>query len=249
MGALSSVRSMAFTGAWCGGFFSYALAHHALTGDPTVVARISRKWAKGLCDGLGVTVHAHGQEHVHEGETYVFLANHQSHMDIPALFMALPVLPGFLAKKELRRVPLLGRAIEVGGHVFVQRGSRTSAVQAIDEAAAQVRSGKPIVVFPEGTRAATEVVKPFKKGGFHLAKAAQVPIVPIGIRGTGAVLRKHERAPRPGVVDVHIGEPISALTVRDTELNALVALVRGRICELAAMPRREDVEGPERASK
>ena len=126
------------------------------------------------------------------------MANHLSHVDIVALFIALPMNVGFLAKKELRRVPFLGQAMVAGGHVFIDRARRERAVQALDDAAQQVAAGASIVVFPEGTRGDEERVQAFKKGGFHLARQANVPIVPVGIRGTRGIMTRDELVIRPG---------------------------------------------------
>jgi 1-acyl-sn-glycerol-3-phosphate acyltransferase len=168
-------------------------------------------------------------------EPHVFMCNHQSHMDIVALFQGLPLSPGLLAKRELRDVPLFGRAMDAGGHVFVDRQNREDAFRAIEKAAAQVAAGKSLVVFPEGTRSAPGTVKRFKKGGFHLAKQARVPIVPVGIRGTAAVLPKHSRGLRPGAVSLHLGEPLRVDVIEQLEVDELVREVRVRIAELAGM--------------
>lgn len=221
---------------WTAGEAFVALARTAATGDHAVVRRMTPGWARGLARAWGVEVEAFGTEHVEPGRTYVLMANHQSHVDIVALFEALPILPGFLAKKELRRIPLFGRAMEVGGHVFIDRTKRTEAIAAIAEAAEQVRRGSSIVIFPEGRRADSPGVEPFKKGGFHLAKQARVPIVPIGIRGSAAVLPKHGWRLRPGRVEVHIGEALPADEVVATPLPELIERVRARICELSALP-------------
>lgn len=232
-----------FTVGWTGGQSVVALARTIATGDHSIVSRMTPGWSNGLARAWGMEVVAHGRHHVHAGETYVMMANHRSHTDIVALFEALPVLPGFLAKQELRRIPFFGRAMEVGGHVFIDRTKRAQAFDAIRGAAEQVRDGATIVVFPEGTRAEQRGVKPFKKGGFHLAQQAGVPILPIGIRGSAEILPKHGYGLRPGRVDVHIGAAIPREEVVSLPIDELVALVRSRICELSDLPK----VGPDRA--
>lgn len=179
-------------------------------------------------------VHAVGVENVDPSGTYVFMANHLSHADIVALFVALPMNVGFLAKKELRRVPFLGRAMVAGGHVFIDRSRRERAVQAVADAAEQVVAGSPIVVFPEGTRGNEERIQAFKKGGFHLARKANVPVVPVGLRGTRSIMSRDELVIHPGEVRVHIGAPIAPDSFPDAD--SFAAAVRARISELAAMP-------------
>ena len=185
---------------------------------------------------MGLEVKAHGAHHLDPTKPCVIMANHQSHMDILALFEGLPVQPGFLAKAELRRFPVFGQAMARGGHVFIDRGRHQRAVGAIKKAAQQVRAGRTIVIFPEGTRSDGKRIKPFKKGGFHLAKVARVPIVPVGIRGTAEILSKHAREIRPGQAEIHIGEPIDAESVRRADLDQLIRLTRVQIADLAGLP-------------
>jgi len=226
----------AFTGAVSIGTALAALVRTGVMRDHGAVARMTPSWSRRLAQGWGMEVEAHGRDHVEPGKTYVFMANHQSYADIVAIFEALPVLPGFLAKKELRRIPFFGRAMEVGGHVFIDRARRDRAFEAIAEAAEQVAAGASIVIFPEGTRADRPGVKAFKKGGFHLAKQARVPILPVGIRGSGSVLPKNSQAIRPGKVEVHIGEAVAAERVVELPLEELIVEVRARILELSGLP-------------
>lgn len=212
---------------------------YAVTGSRSGFRWATRKWAEGMALGWGMKVQAHGVERVDPTGTYVFMANHLSHVDIVALFIALPMNVGFLAKKELRRVPFLGQAMVAGGHVFIDRERRERAVQALDDAAQQVAAGASIVVFPEGTRGGEERVQPFKKGGFHLARQANVPIVPVGIRGTRGIMTRDEFVIRPGQVSVHIGTPIPPANFPDAD--SLSDAVRTRIAELAAMPLASEV--------
>jgi 1-acyl-sn-glycerol-3-phosphate acyltransferase len=179
-------------------------------------------------------LHVHGVENIDARGTYVFMANHLSHVDIVALFVALPMNVGFLAKKELRKVPFLGQAMVAGGHVFIDRGQHERAVQALEEAAEQVAAGASIVIFPEGTRGNEERVQPFKKGGFHLARKANVPIVPVGLRGTRNMMSRDELVIRPGDVHVHIGAPIQPSAFADAD--SFADAVRAKISELSEMP-------------
>jgi 1-acyl-sn-glycerol-3-phosphate acyltransferase len=230
-----AIANDVFAAAWTAGLASVVIGKHALTGDATLVGRLSRPWARGLARGWGMQVRTFGAERLDPTGTYVFMANHQSQADIVALFISLPVQPGFLAKKELRKLPFVGRAMEVGGHVFIDRKDRSRAFHAIDEAAEQVASGKSIVIFPEGTRGDGHEVRSFKKGGFHLVKKAGVPLVPVGIRGSARVLPKNGKLIRGGPVEVHIGDPVPPEQVQGLELDALIQTMRERIAELAGI--------------
>ncbi len=236
MPTVSGTLRLLFTGSWTASVCAGLIGVHALSGDGERFRRLEQTWAAGLARAWGMGVETHGAERVDPAGTYLFMANHQSHVDIVALIEALPLMPGFLAKKELRSVPILGAAMEVGGHVFIDRRQRTQAIEAIDEAARVVRGGASIVVFPEGTRNEREAVAVFKKGGFHLALRAGVPVVPIGIRGTRALLPRHSRMIRSGDVSVHIGAPISPLELESLGLEGSMQRVRKEIAALAAMP-------------
>lgn len=231
--------------AFAGGFTAVSAGYlllRQLAGQPDAIRRHTVPWAINLARGIGMRVRVHGAENVDPAETAVFVSNHQSHLDIVALFVALPVQPGFLAKRELRRIPVFGKAMEVSGHVFVDRFNRERAFEAITRAAEQVRAGRPIVIFPEGTRSEREVIRTFKKGGFHLAKQARVPVIPVGVRGTARLLPKNRRLIHPGSVDVHIGVPIPPEQFDDRSVDELIDRVRREISRLSALPLMEDVQ-------
>jgi len=244
----SGTLRLLFTGAYTGAICAGIVGVHAVTSEGESVRRVERAWASGLARGWGMRVRVHGASQLDPAGTYVYMANHQSHVDIVALILALPRVPGFLAKKELRRVPIFGAAMEVAGHVFVDRNTHARAVEAIEEAARVVREGASIVVFPEGTRHTREAVSLFKKGGFHLALAAGVPIVPIGLRGTRALLPRHSKMIRPGSVDVHIGAPIPAAELAALGVESAVTRVRAEVAALAAMP-IDDTPQPRRTRR
>lgn len=213
---------------------SVAVPLYSVTRDRPQFQRFQHVWAEGLARVWGMQVSAHGAERLDPSGTYVFMANHLSHVDIVALFLALPMNVGFLAKRELRKVPFLAQAMVAGGHVFIDRKQRASAHNVMSEAARDVANGASLVVFPEGTRGRSESIQPFKRGGFHLARQANVPVVPVGIRGTRGILGREDYLIRPGRVEVHMGAPIAPNDFAD--VAALSDRVRTSVSELAAMP-------------
>ncbi len=221
----------------------YVIGMHALRPDAALIRNESRRWAQGLARGWGVTVEVRGLERLPIGQRTVLMANHQSHADVVALLVALPEIPVFLAKRELRRVPLFGRAMQDCGHIFIDRGRQQQSRRTIDDAASQLRAGHPLLVFPEGTRGRRDEVAPFKKGGFHLARQADVAIVPIGIRGSRAVWPRDQAAALPGVIELQIGDPVPADEVAAMPLDDLIAKVRGDIQRLSGLP-PSDVQTP-----
>lgn len=218
------------------GLSTWALARQVVREDPRVLRAHTRKWARGIARRAKMRVDAYGTWRLDPAGTYVLMANHQSLLDVPALFNALPMVPGFLAKAELRRVPAFGRIMEIGGHVFVDRGKHERAIEAVAAAAEDLRRGGTLVIFPEGTRSPRREVLPFKKGGFHLARQAGVPIVPIGIRGTGEAVPKGSFEAHPAFAEIHVGEPILPDAVVSEPLEELVSRVRREVARLAALP-------------
>ena len=159
----------------------------------------------------------------------VIMANHSSFLDIVACFVSSPTPIVYLAKASLRKVPLLGSANARVGTVFVNRGNKTSAFKAIKTLVKTVKSGRSVVVFPEGTRSKDGKLKPFKKGGFHLAVQASAPVIPVHINGT------YKRLP-PGnfsikklnyPIIVRYGDPIES-----NDVEELRNLTYDSICKL-----------------
>jgi 1-acyl-sn-glycerol-3-phosphate acyltransferase len=130
------------------------------------------------------------------------MANHQSNFDILALFAGLPVQFRWLAKEELFRIPLFGWAMRRCGYIPIDRSNRKKALQGMEEAVQRIHEGASVVIFPEGTRSPDATLLPFKKGGFILALQAQVPVVPIAISGSNAIMPKHSRWIRGGAIRV-----------------------------------------------
>lgn len=215
---------------------SFAVFRVVLQSDPGIFRRLQRNWGKGIADFCGFRVTVHGAENMVPNTSYVVVSNHQSHMDIPVIFMTLPTTPGFVAKKELMKVPFLAKALDMGGHVLLDRADRQSARQSLDQAADEIRGGKTVLIFPEGTRGSTEEIYDFKSGAFHMAKGAGVPILPVGLRGTRKLFPKEGMLIRGGPVEVHIGEPIPAEEIAAMDIKDVSATVRERIAALADMP-------------
>jgi len=237
---MRALANSIFFGLWTAFMVTFAVSTGAVIGDPEFFKRMQRYWALGLTRFWGVELEVHGVENMRKDMSYVVMANHASYADIVALFVALPVIPGFMAKRELLRIPFLGAALRAGGHVIVERGGQhDKAIKVIEQAARQVREGKTVLIFPEGTRSDSRTVGDFKSGGFRLARSAGVPIIPVGLRGTGDIGPKHSLLFWPGKVEVHIGEPMDPSDVQALEFPVLVRQVRGRIITLSGTPGRE----------
>jgi 1-acyl-sn-glycerol-3-phosphate acyltransferase len=170
--------------------------------------RAPRLWARIALWAAGVRLVIHGEEALQPGKARVFVSNHVSWYDI---FTLLAILPRyrFVAKAELFRIPLFGTAARRAGTIPIQRENRKAAFQAYDEAAQEIRAGASVVVCPEGTRGDTYALRPFKKGPFVLAIAAQAPVVPLIVYGTREVQPKGSFMIRSGTVHVHFLDEIA----------------------------------------
>lgn len=225
-----------FLASWTALSVSFGALCTVLSRDSELFYRWQRGWAKGLFRLCGVRVSVAGSEHMDTARGYVVVANHQSHLDIPALFATLPTIPRFLAKRELWKVPFLGAALRFGGHIAVDRGSGKSARGSIDLAAQRVEQGQTVLFFPEGTRGDGTRLGKFKSGAIHVAKTARAAILPVGVIGSRSVLPKHGRFLRPGLIRVKIGEPIEVREVECADVKSLTDRVEALVRELAELP-------------
>jgi len=144
-----------------------------------------RLWSRLFLSIPPVKLEVEGREHVDPDQQYVFLANHLSNLDIPALFLAIPVPIRYLAKKEVYRIPIFAQALKMGGIVKIDRGAGAATYQAINEGVARAKErGYSLIIFAEGTRARGQDLAPFKKGAFRIAIMTGLPVVPVTINGT-----------------------------------------------------------------
>ena len=205
-------------------FFAIAVIGASLLGVPNrphgIYDRAPRLWSRIALWAAGVRLVLHGDEDLYEARPRVFAANHVSWYDI---FTLLTILPRyrFVAKAELFRIPLFGPAARRAGTIPIQRENRKAAFQAYDEAAREFRAGASVVVCPEGTRGDTYALRPFKKGPFVLAIAAEAPIVPVVLYGTREVQRKGSFVIRSGTVHVHFLEEIRTAGLTYDDRDAL----------------------------
>ncbi len=194
---------------------SKTLVHTARITVPTVIDAVLGRidavtldkrlasWAQAMMDEARITIVVRGREHLGDGsETFILMSNHQSHYDIPVLYRAIPRRIRMVAKAELFRIPLFGRAMQAAGFVKVNRDDRRQAVQSLRDSASMLEHGTLLWIAPEGTRSVTGELGSFKSGGFHVALETGHRILPIAITGTRRVLQS-------GTIDLHRDRHVS----------------------------------------
>ncbi len=169
--------------------------------------RVPRLWSRLALRMAGARLEVHDAERALPGPPRVFASNHVSWYDIFALLAVLPRCC-FVAKAELFRIPLFGRAARIAGTIPIQRDNRKAAFQSYEEAARGIRDGSSVVVCPEGTRGDSYGLRPFKKGPFVLAIAAQAPVVPVAVFGAREIQPRGSFRIRSGTIHLHFLEPI-----------------------------------------
>jgi 1-acyl-sn-glycerol-3-phosphate acyltransferase len=194
----------------------------------SIYERCMRLWARSTSRAAGIRVVVHGGEHMRSGAIY--MQNHVSWFDIFAVAGVLPRYT-FVAKSELRRIPLFGRGAEAAGIVFINRDNRKSAFESYKVAAAEVQRGRNVVVCPEGTRGRDYHLRPFKKGPFVLAIASGAPIVPVIVYGALEVMPKGSFRVRPNVVHVHFLEPVATAGYTYEDRTELMRVVWQRMAD------------------
>lgn len=227
---------LVFTLVWTAGCITVALLVRAITRGATRPLRMaSWLWAPGLLGGAGAKLDVRGVENVDWTKPCVLVATHESIIDICALFRAVPVPLRFMLKQEMTRVPFVGWYAKAMGMCFIARdGNRASMVKSLRAAADIVKAGHVLCIFPEGTRTKNGRVGEFKAGAFQVALGAGVPVVPVAMTGSGAIVPPNGFRVRPGTIRVRIGAPIVAEGSGAEARDRLAAQARDAVLALMA---------------
>ena len=218
------------------GIIAIIVSFFSRTGNPVhIVARI---WSKSILFVSRIRVDVQGLANIDPSKSYIYMSNHRSNFDIPVLLGCLPIQFRWLAKAELFKIPIFGRAMLGAGYVKIDRFNRDSAFKSINEVASRMKNGVSVMIFPEGTRSEDGDLKPFKKGGFVMAVDSGVPIVPVVLHGTRSIMAKGSLRINPGRVTLSIQAPIDTSGyTRDTK-DELMKKVRGVISEVIEKVKR-----------
>jgi len=178
------------------------------------------KWSKLLLKIAGTTIKVEGLDHLPKEGPILFIANHQSNFDIPLMIAAVPVKKGFIAKKEVEKMPMVSGWMRYLKCIFMDRSDIRQQVRAINEGASFIKNGYPLVLFPEGTRSEDGTLREFKPGGLKLATKSDATIVPISIRGSIDIMRKGTLMIKPASVKITVHPPYT-MKGKDTHENML----------------------------
>ena len=192
-----------------------------------------RTWARGVCLAAGVKIRVHDFERAQITGGTVYVSNHTSWFDIFATASSIPRYT-FVAKAELRRIPIFGWGAEGAGVVFLERENRKSAFEAYSKVAEKVANGLNVIVYPEGTRGEEYTMRPFKKGPFVLAIAAKAPVIPVVVHGSREVMSRDDWTVKPGVIDIHFLEPVPTDGYDYDHRHELMTMVSRRMADTLA---------------
>jgi len=187
---------------------------------------VSKSYSRISLAVFGIRVDGRGRERVDPSKPYVFMSNHVSHADSPALALTIPHPLHWVFKKELGKIPVFGWVLSSGGQVMVDRSSPEKAREALSEALAGLSGSNSILIYPEGTRSRDGKLQPFKKGGFWMALSAGLPIVPVRVSGSRDVVAADTLRITPGTITVEILPPIETAGRTVADIPELMEQVR-----------------------
>lgn len=183
-------------------------------------------WSRVICALALIRVRIVGEENYDPNESYIFVANHQSILDIFLIYGWLDSRFKWIMKKEIRHIPLVGTACDAAGHIFIDRSNAIKAKHSIEKAEERLRNGSSVVIFPEGSRTRNGEVGKFKRGAFSIAADLHLPVVPITIRGAFEALPTRSLYIKPGTIEMIIHKPIDTTNLTHDNLNDFIAQTR-----------------------
>ncbi|MBM7647912.1 1-acyl-sn-glycerol-3-phosphate acyltransferase [Bacillus ectoiniformans] len=190
---------------------------------------LPKRWARSVVGQTGSSVHIEGQHHIPDGPV-LLVANHEGDFDVPALLGHIDKPFGFISKVEMKKFPLVRDWMNYLDCLYINRQDRRDAVKLLRDGASLLKSGRSLLIFPEGTRSQGGEMKPFKSGGFRMAKEARVPIVPIAIKGSSDIFEKHNRRKlSPSQIYIYVLPPVEPEMFDSLDLKEAAELVRNQI--------------------
>jgi 1-acyl-sn-glycerol-3-phosphate acyltransferase len=204
------------------------LIYGLLSGNSDPIYRTGVLGARLALWLAGVQLEVQGRDRIPRGRPVVFMANHQSNCDPPALLAVLPNVL-VLVKKEFFRVPIIGSGMTSVGFIRVDRKNREKALDAVERGVLALKAGKSFLVYPEGTRSPDGRLQRFKKGVFFMALKAGAPIIPISVSGSNRIMPKGKFVMRPGSVRITFHDSIATEGLTPEDRDIIIDRVRQAI--------------------
>lgn len=179
----------------------------------------------------GVKVHVKGRENIPD-EACLFVGNHNGFFDILVSYTTIGKVMGFVAKKEIRRIPLLNVWMYYVNCLFLDRKNIREGLKTILQGAEYIKNGISVFVFPEGTRSKDGKLLPFKEGSMKMAEKSNGIIIPVAMTGTAAIFEDQLPRLKPGVVTIEFGTPINTNELSKEEKKFLGTYTQHRIQEM-----------------
>lgn len=198
---------------------------------------LPRLWAKAFCWFTLVKVEVRGRENIRDGQSYVFVANHQGAYDIFAIYGYLNHNFRWMMKKSLEKIPLVGFSCRISGHIMVDNSSPSAIRETMQAAEKQLAGGMSVVVFPEGSRTRDGHLQRFKRGAYTLATEFNLPVVPLTIDGAYKVYPRWALLPHWGKIILTIHKPIVA-DESGHDLHVLMDATRAAIASALPLENR-----------
>ncbi len=186
-------------------------------------------WSRLTCWLALCRVKTRGHENLDPGQSYVFVANHQSAFDIFLVYGFLNQNVKWMQKQSLRKIPFVGFASEKAGHVFVDNTTPKARAASLKKAKEQIVDGVSMVIFPEGARTRSGQMGRFKRGAYYVAHDMNLPVVPLTINGTFNVLHRDGFRLRPGKMELVIHRPIPTASLAEAGIPGLIDETRNII--------------------
>jgi len=200
----------------------------------------SKIWSTLVLGVSGVKIEVEGVENIPTDQHVIYTSNHESAFDIPILFKTISVPLFFLAKAELKKIPVFGWYVEAVGMVFVDRKNHQNAMDSLKKAGREIKKGKDIITFPEGTRPRDGKMKLFKRGSFILALENEINMVPVAIVGSKYINPPGYKI-TPGTVTVKIGKLVDVSEFDVNEPDILAKHIEDQVREMYGISPRSEV--------
>jgi 1-acyl-sn-glycerol-3-phosphate acyltransferase len=214
-----------------------------IAGNPRPGLWVARKWAPVVLASGWVRLQIEGRERLDPSKAYFIVSNHLSWVDIPILLASLPIPVLFIAKQELKGIPLLKHYAETMGMVFVNRSDRRDSMRSVEVVTERLRAGWSVLAFPEGTRSVDGRLLRFRGATFAAAIEAGVQVLPIALENPARIVPRKGIRFRPGLVRVAFGEPLSTAEFSRDDRVALAT--RAQQAVAAELARLRGLSGPE----